>query len=120
MGAVVGINVVATHTSGAGLDLPFPLYFVRLFKRTILRILGLEPTPQIGCRETWQQTFLASDSILVWAVGHHRVVKARYTERMRNDELAGRGARWKRFTGWRASGQLRQWLSEVRLWHQAR
>jgi adenylate kinase family enzyme len=54
------------------LDLPFPLVMWRLLRRTIGRVLTREELWGTGNRETFSNTFLNRDSILLWAIRTHR------------------------------------------------
>jgi adenylate kinase family enzyme len=53
------------------LRLPFPLVFWRLFKRTVTRAWTREPLWGTNY-ESWRQSFLSKDSILLWCVTHWR------------------------------------------------
>ena len=54
------------------LHLSWRLSFLRLFKRTLRRAWTKEPMWSAGNRESWRQSFLSRDSILLWSITNHR------------------------------------------------
>jgi adenylate kinase family enzyme len=60
------------------LDLPFPLVFWRLLRRTIRRGLTREELWGTGNRETLANAFFSRHSILLWAIKTHRRNRARF------------------------------------------
>ena len=94
-----------------GLDTPFLLYFPRIIKRTVLRLLGLEPLCAPGCGETFRSVFLSKDSILWFALTNHFSIKKRLQERLKEDSIA-KGGKLRRIGGW--GSQLAVWKESVR------
>ncbi len=82
---VVGIyGQVRDLTWGAAdtlvwLDLPFPLVFWRLLKRTIWRAITRENLWGTGNRESFVRTFFTRNSILWWAIRTHVRNRRRFT-----------------------------------------
>jgi adenylate kinase family enzyme len=60
------------------LDLPFPVVFWRLLRRTIRRALTREDLWDTGNRESLVRTFFSRQSILLWAMKTHRRNRARF------------------------------------------
>ncbi len=61
------------------LDLPFPLVFWRLLRRTIWRSITREDLWGTGNRESLVRTFFTRQSILLWAIKTHRRNRERFT-----------------------------------------
>ena len=61
------------------LDLPFPLVFWRLLRRTIWRSITREDLWGTGNRESLGRTFFSRQSILLWAIRTHRRNRERFT-----------------------------------------
>jgi adenylate kinase family enzyme len=61
------------------LDLPFPLVFWRLLRRTIRRALTREDLWGTGNRESFVRTFFTRQSILWWAIRTHLKNRRRFT-----------------------------------------
>ena len=61
------------------LDLPFPLVFWRLLRRTIWRLITREDLWGTGNRESLVRTFFTRQSILLWAIRTHRRNRERFT-----------------------------------------
>ena len=61
------------------LDLPFPLVFWRLLRRTIWRSITREDLWGTGNRESLVRTFFTRQSILLWAIRTHRRNRERFT-----------------------------------------
>jgi adenylate kinase family enzyme len=59
-------------------DLPFPLVFWRLFKRTLRRTLTREDLWGTGNRESFVRGFFSRHSILMWAIKTHRRNRQRF------------------------------------------
>ncbi|KAG9046047.1 hypothetical protein FS837_005167 [Tulasnella sp. UAMH 9824] len=93
------------------LDLPFPLYFFRLFIRTVRRILHLDSPPQVGCQENLAMAFASKDSILWIAITKHDVVR-KHWEPLMAEDLANNSRGWTRIGGW--GSQLRMWMKSVK------
>lgn len=101
----------------AGLDPPLLLYFPRLFLRTMARIFGLVPHCSPGCPETVRECFFSKDSILLWCLTHHSVVR-KSSKKLMQEYGFGVGRRsdeqkMRRIGGW--GSELRRWLADVRL-----
>jgi adenylate kinase family enzyme len=60
------------------LDLPFPLVFWRLLKRTLRRTLTQEDLWGSGNRESFVRSFFSRHSILLWAIKTHRRNRERF------------------------------------------
>ena len=60
------------------LDLPFPLVFWRLLKRTIRRAITREDLWGTGNRESFVRTFFTGQSILLWAIRTHARNRRRF------------------------------------------
>jgi adenylate kinase family enzyme len=61
------------------LDLPFPLVFWRLLRRTVWRSITREDLWGTGNRESLVRTFFTRQSILLWAIRTHRRNRERFT-----------------------------------------
>ncbi len=61
------------------LDLPFPLVFWRLLRRTIWRAITKEDLWGTGNRESLVRSFFSRQSILLWAIRTHRRNRERFT-----------------------------------------
>ena len=61
------------------LDLPFPLVFWRLLRRTIWRSITREDLWGTGNRESLVRSFFSRQSILLWALRTHRRNRERFT-----------------------------------------
>ncbi|KIL60989.1 hypothetical protein M378DRAFT_130202 [Amanita muscaria Koide BX008] len=102
--------VTSQATDVVWLDPPLILYFPRLLFRSIGRILGLVKPCSLGCPETIQECFFSKDSILLWCLSHHSIVRERGRRLMR---LYGAdGGKMRRIGGW--GGQLTTWIQDVR------
>ncbi len=60
------------------LDLPFPLVFWRLLRRTVGRALTREELWGTGNRESFVRTFFTRQSILLWAIKTHGKNRRRF------------------------------------------
>lgn len=60
------------------MDLPFPLVFWRLLRRTIRRAVTREELWGTGNRESLRHAFLSRRSILLWAIKTHRRNRRRF------------------------------------------
>ncbi len=94
-----------------GLDPPFLLYFLRICKRTFLRLLRLAPPPAPGCQEQASTVFFSKDSILWWCITQHQTVKRRYSESIRENGIQV-GGKLRRLGGW--GRELREWKQSVK------
>lgn len=65
--------------------LPWRASFLQLVRRSLARLVRREPlyTPA-GPRESWRKTFLDRDSILWWAIHHHRKTMASIEQALRD------------------------------------
>lgn len=61
------------------LDLPFPLVFWRLLRRTLRRTVTQEDLWGTGNRESFVRSFFSRQSILWWAIQTHRRNRVRFT-----------------------------------------
>ncbi len=69
------------------LDLPFTLVMWRLLRRTVRRVVTREDLWGTGNRETFAQSFMSRQSILLWAMKTHRRNRRRFAEEC--ERLAG-------------------------------
>lgn len=69
------------------LDYAFPVILVRLFKRTLGRVIKREVLWN-GNQETWRGAFFSRDSLFMWAITTHAKRRKRYLRRFQ--ELANR------------------------------
>ncbi|KAH7106666.1 hypothetical protein BKA62DRAFT_687804 [Auriculariales sp. MPI-PUGE-AT-0066] len=96
------------------LDPPRLLYWPRVFLRSILRIIGYHRNTQdvvpVGCDETFQSVFLERDSVLLWAITHHGIVRKRLTPMLAADPVE-KGGKWRRLGGWGSEVQV--WFERV-------
>jgi adenylate kinase family enzyme len=60
------------------LDLPLSLVMWRLLRRTVLRVATKEELWGAGNRETFRNSFLSRQSILLWALKTHRRNRQRF------------------------------------------
>ena len=98
-----------------GLDPPLLLYFPRLVRRTVLRMLGLCPPCSPGCDESILSVFFSRTSVLWWSLRHHWSNQRRGRARMQVLGEAGLHpdghGKMRRIGGW--GGELKQWLKDV-------
>jgi hypothetical protein len=90
--------------------MPFLLYFPRLLKRTISRLLGLSPPCAPGCGETFESVFLSRDSILWWCITRHYLTKKRQAAAIKSKGIDV-GGNMRRIGGW--GGELKVWKASV-------
>ncbi|KAJ6518137.1 hypothetical protein C8R47DRAFT_1181593 [Mycena vitilis] len=115
-GRRIGTIVEDSATDVIWLDPPLLLYFPRIVIRTGRRLLGLAPPCRSGCPESFWQVFFSRESMILWCLTHHGLVRRRESARMAQiglplgADLAERKMR--RLGGW--GGELRMWLKEVR------
>ncbi|PFH49518.1 hypothetical protein AMATHDRAFT_76173 [Amanita thiersii Skay4041] len=113
---ILGNLVTEKATDVIWLDPPLALYFPRIVWRTILRLLTMGPPCSKGCDESIRMAFFSKDSIILWCLTHHSIVRERGTRMMEQYGLdVGRyhGQRkMRRIGGW--GGQLSKWLENVR------
>lgn len=84
------------------LDLPFPVKFFRLSRRTFHRIHH-QVELWNGNRETWRDALVSRDSILLWMIrAHHR----------HRREWPARFAQDPRLVRLRGGGEVRRWLDQ--------
>jgi adenylate kinase family enzyme len=60
------------------LDMPLSLVMWRLLRRTVRRVTTREELWGTGNRETWRNSFLSRQSILLWALKTHRRNRVKY------------------------------------------
>jgi adenylate kinase family enzyme len=60
------------------LDLPLGIVMWRLVRRTLRRVLSREELWGTGNRETWRNSFLSRQSILMWALRTHNRNREKY------------------------------------------
>ncbi|KAF9224169.1 hypothetical protein BS17DRAFT_753230 [Gyrodon lividus] len=92
------------------LDPPFLLYFPRLLKRTLERMIGREDGCAPGCAEDPASVFLSRESMIYCTATRHRPVRRREGENMKTlgTEVGGI---MRRIGGW--GGELKAWKSAV-------
>lgn len=103
-------DVYTYNEPHVGLDTPFLLYFPRLVKRTLLRLVGLEVPCAPGCEETFRNIFLSRESILWFAITNHIPLKRRETKRLRTKGVHTGGIA-RRIGGW--GNELNAWKRRV-------
>lgn len=103
-------DVYTYNEPHVGLDTPFLLYFPRLVKRTLLRLVDLEVPCAPGCEETFRNIFLSRNSILWFAITNHIPLKRRETERLRTRGVHTGGIA-RRIGGW--GNELNAWKRRV-------
>ncbi|KAJ6589451.1 hypothetical protein B0H19DRAFT_1103889 [Mycena capillaripes] len=112
----IGTIVEESATDVIWLDPPLVLYFPRIIVRTFRRLLGLEPPCSPGCPETFREVFFSRESMILWCLTHHALVRRRERVRMGQIGLGVgvnvKGQKMRRLGGW--GGTLRAWLEEVR------
>ncbi|KAJ7176168.1 hypothetical protein C8R43DRAFT_1093948 [Mycena crocata] len=64
------------------LDPPLVLYFPRIVIRTFLRLFGLAEVCSPGCCERFQYVFFSRESMILWCLTHHGLVRRREGARM--------------------------------------
>ncbi|KAL1721637.1 hypothetical protein EV715DRAFT_194656 [Schizophyllum commune] len=105
----------AEATDVIWLDPPLVLYFPRLLIRTVQRLLSLVEPCSEGCDETWSEAFFSKNSILVWCLSQHWILRERETNNLRltsvdnGTEVTNRKMR--RLGGW--GGEQEAWLKAV-------
>lgn len=96
--------VRAAATDIIWLDPPLVLYFPRLFVRSIRRLLGCEEPCSPGCTESWRELFMSSDSVLVWCLSMHGIVRESERERLKfmcvDNGTDGTKRKMRRLGGW--------------------
>ncbi|KAH7103287.1 hypothetical protein BKA62DRAFT_56478 [Auriculariales sp. MPI-PUGE-AT-0066] len=96
------------------LDPPALLYLPRVFIRTMRRLFGIpksvDATP-VGCQDTFTDVFFGGkDSILLWAITRHSVVREQYTP-MHAIDAVEKGGKWRRLGGWGSTA--RAWFEQL-------
>ena len=89
------------------LDYPLPLVFVRLFRRTVRRIVTQEEL-FAGNRESWRAQFASRDSLFLWLLKSHPSHRREYPRLLAQPEH--RHLQVMRFGGPRA---VQQWVETV-------
>jgi adenylate kinase family enzyme len=65
------------------LNLPWRVSYARLLRRTVRRAIDRgELYPGSPARESWRQSFLSRQSILLWSISHYRAQVTRSRERI--------------------------------------
>ncbi|KZS88932.1 hypothetical protein SISNIDRAFT_459364 [Sistotremastrum niveocremeum HHB9708] len=89
------------------LDPPFLLILGRLLKRSILRVVGVDPPCSPGCHESFSHVFFSRESV-IWLALTQRERKDRiFSKMLEKDD------RVQRFGGWRKD--LGDWLQRLTL-----
>lgn len=84
------------------------LYFPRLCYRTLLRLLGVQPSCAAGCEESWSDVFtIGEKSIIWWCWTRHDIVRERHVGKFA-EGTEGRH----RIGGW--GSELSRWLEDVK------
>ncbi|KAJ7469582.1 hypothetical protein FB451DRAFT_1255057 [Mycena latifolia] len=112
----IGTVVEDSATDVIWLDPPLALYFPRLVLRTFLRMLGRAEPCSPGCPERWRDVFFSQESMILWCLTHHALVRRREGTRMTRiglrDGQRVEGQKMRRMGGW--GGELRAWMRDVR------
>ncbi len=98
----LGETVVAAADTIVWLDLPFPVKFCRLWRRTLHRIRN-DVELWGGNRETWRDQFASRQSIFVWTLRSHLEHRRQWPTRFADDP---------RFVRLRSAAAARRWLDE--------
>lgn len=84
------------------LDLPFAVTYARLLRRTLHRVRhGVELWN--GNRETWRNSFMSRDSILLWTIRSHRRHRREWSVRFGRDP---------RLVVLRSTAEVQRWVEE--------
>ncbi|KAJ7479528.1 hypothetical protein FB451DRAFT_1350876 [Mycena latifolia] len=98
------------------IDPPLALYFPRIVLCTFLRMLGRAEPCNLGCPERWRDVFFSRESMIVWCLTHHALVRRRDGARMARIGLREgqrvEGQKMRRMGEW--GGELRAWMRDVR------
>ena len=123
LGFSPNLDVVAiTHLHLSGLDPPLLLYFPRVIIRTFLRLFGLRETCSPGCVESWNETFLSKNSILLYCYNAHGQRRSFWGGKMAVmgigvDSVPHKEQKLRRIGGW--GSELRFWLEAVERLHRS-
>lgn len=82
--------VLAEADSAVWLLLPLRVSFWRLLQRTVKRASSREALWGTANRESWRRSFLSKDSILLWALTHHK----EHIRSMRTSQEASPHVNW--------------------------
>jgi hypothetical protein len=108
-------NRMTTRNNCSGLDPPLLLYFPRLLLRTLMRLMGLQPSCSPGCEESASEAFFSKDSIILWCLTHHQSEREKNWRRMREIGLDGGSdverRRMRRIGGW--GREYAEWMEQV-------
>ncbi|KAJ7759577.1 AAA domain-containing protein [Mycena metata] len=111
----IGTIVEDSATDVIWLDPPLILYFPRIVLRTFRRLLGREAPCSPGCNERFRDAFFSRESMILWCLTHHGLVRRREGARIARIGLGigviVEGRKMRRFGGW--GGALRSWLGDV-------
>ncbi|KAJ7018170.1 AAA domain-containing protein [Mycena alexandri] len=121
-GRRIGTIVEESATDVIWLDPPLVLYFPRIVLRTFRRLLGREAPCSPGCPERFQEVFFSRESMILWCLTHHGLVRRREGARMAQIGFGigvnVEGQKMRRFGGWGEA--LRSWLRDVQAMVQSR
>ena len=99
----LGDTAVAEADTIVWLDLPLPLKYSRVFRRTLHRIRN-DIELWNGNKETWRNAFADRDSLFRYMIGAHRRHRREYPLRFGQDP---------RFVRLCSDADVRRWLDEV-------
>jgi adenylate kinase family enzyme len=89
------------------LDYSLPVIMSRLLRRTVRRVVTREELWG-GNRESWRQTFMSRESILLWALQSYKRRRRQYPELLARPEYAHLAV-----VHLRTPGATRRWLSTI-------
>ncbi len=98
----LGETVVAAADTIVWLDLPFPVKFRRLWRRTLHRIRN-DVELWGGNRETWRDQFASRQTIFYWTLRAHLEHRREWPARFADDP---------RLVRLRSAAEARRWLDE--------
>ncbi|KAJ8516228.1 hypothetical protein ONZ45_g6428 [Pleurotus djamor] len=104
----VSTEITNEATDIIWLDPPLILYFPRVVWRTFLRLFNLREPCSEGCGERFSEVFFSKESILLWCLTHHAVMRKYMQDMLTNPSLA---PKVHRLGGW--GSELRQWWADV-------
>lgn len=89
------------------LDYPLWLILVRLFRRTVKRIITQENLWGTGNRESWRKQFFSRDSLFIWALKTYARRKREYPQLIKQNTHL-------KLIHLRSVGQTDTWLSGIK------
>src|SRR4051794_18041897 len=96
------------------------IYFPRVLRRSMHRLLERSPPHSPGCQEMWSYVFCSRDSVLLWCLKNHRNCRRwnreyfkRLGVRIEDGEVKGI---MRRFGG--RGRELKSWMRELEIWLQ--